>query len=122
LFLVDQDRINKFAEATDDHQFIHVDPEAAKLTPIGTTIAHGFLTLSLVIPLIAQIDIEPMGVKMSINYGLNKVRFIQPVKANDEIRVIAKLTDIREKDEGRILLTKKIGNYSLLFSARQKTP
>ncbi|HEX2752718.1 MAG TPA: MaoC family dehydratase, partial [Alphaproteobacteria bacterium] len=79
---IDQQRINQFAECTGDHQFIHVDPEKAKLTPFGTTIAHGFLSLSLVPMLMEGIMIMPQGLKMAVNYGLDSVRFIQPVKVD----------------------------------------
>src|SRR5690606_14576753 len=76
---IEQDRIDQFAECTGDHQFIHVDPEKAKLTPFGTTIAHGFLSLSLIPALCSKLQILPEGMKMGINYGLDSVRFIQPV-------------------------------------------
>ena len=76
---IEQDRIDKFAEATGDHQWIHVDPERAKDGPFGSTIAHGFLTLSL-IPALAWEVYTIEGARLSINYGLNKLRFITPVK------------------------------------------
>lgn len=101
---IDQQRINKFAEATDDYQFIHVDPErAAKETPFGSTIAHGFLTLSLLVPLIADIQPKIAGVKMGINYGLDKVRFLQPVKVDSEIRGKVKILSVEEKRPGQFL-------------------
>lgn len=101
---IDQQRINKFAEATDDYQFIHVDPErAAKETPFGSTIAHGFLTLSLLVPLIADIQPKIEGVKMGINYGLDKVRFLQPVKVDSEIRGKVKILSVEEKRPGQFL-------------------
>lgn len=101
---VDQQRINKFAEATDDFQFIHVDPErAAKETPFGSTIAHGFLTLSLIVPLLADILPRIEGVKMGVNYGLDKVRFLQPVKVNSEIRAKIKILSVEEKRPGQYL-------------------
>ena len=78
--LIDQDRVNAFAEATGDFQFIHVDPERAKATPFGQTIAHGFLTLSL-FPLLM-----PAGLKMGVNYGGNKTRFLAPVKVGKRVR------------------------------------
>jgi acyl dehydratase len=77
---IDQARINLFAEATGDHQFIHVDPVKAAQTPFGSTIAHGFLSLSLMPKLMEDILIMPEGLKMAVNYGLDSVRFIQPVK------------------------------------------
>ena len=100
---VDQDRINQFAECTGDHQFIHVDPEKAKLTPFGSTIAHGFLSLSLVPMLMEKIMIMPEGLKMAVNYGLDSVRFIQPVKVNSKVRLNVTLTDVTEKKPGQWL-------------------
>ena len=75
---LDQERINQFADVTDDHQFIHIDQEKAAQTPFGTTIAHGYLTLSLVVPMVSQIY-RVDGVRMGVNYGTNKVRFPAPV-------------------------------------------
>ena len=83
---IDQDRINVFADVTEDHQFIHVDPEAAKATPFGTTIAHGFLSLSMLSKLAAGCVIVLEGVKMGVNYGFDKVRFSAPVKSGKRIR------------------------------------
>jgi acyl dehydratase len=91
-FLVDQDRINAFADATLDHQFIHIDPERAAQTPFGGTIAHGFLTLSLLVHLSASIpnDLPKLdGVLMGVNYGMNKVRFVNPVRSGSRIRATA---------------------------------
>ena len=103
---VDQDRINAFADTTLDHQFIHVDPEAAKLTPFGTTIAHGFLTLSLLPHFQGSMPdlIAPEGLKMGMNYGFDKIRFINPVKVNSKVRGAAKLIDVTEKNPGQFLL------------------
>lgn len=101
---IDQQRINQFAECTGDHQFIHVDPEKAKLTPFGTTIAHGFLSLSLVPMLMEKIMIMPQGLKMAVNYGLDSVRFIQPVKVDSRVRLVVTLTDANEKNPGQWLL------------------
>lgn len=98
-FLVDQKRIDAFADTTDDHQFIHVDPEAAKATPFGQTIAHGFLTLSLIAPMMAGLD-KPQ-VQMSVNYGFNKVRFLSPVKSGKRIRGHFKLLEMVEKRPGQ---------------------
>ena len=99
---VDQDMIDKFAEATGDHQFIHVDPERAKMTPFGGTIAHGFLTLSLFPRLAAETDMpRPEGVKMGINYGGNKVRFLTPVRSGSKVRGRFKLVDLEEKRPGQ---------------------
>ncbi|RLP33151.1 MaoC family dehydratase [Nocardia seriolae] len=82
---VDQKRIDTFADATDDHQWIHVDAERAAAGPYGRTIAHGFLTLSLVVPMTAQV-MTVSAANMAINYGLNKVRFINPVRVDSRIR------------------------------------
>ncbi|MDM8348049.1 MaoC family dehydratase [Pseudomonas sp. sp1636] len=101
---IDQQRINQFAECTGDRQFIHVDPEKAKLTPFGGTIAHGFLSLSLIPMLMEGIMIMPQGLKMAINYGLDSVRFIQPVKVDSRVRLVVTLTDANEKNPGQWLL------------------
>ena len=107
--LVDQDMINKFADATGDHQFIHIDEEKAKLTPFGGTIAHGFLTLSLIPMLGARTDgprIE--GVKMGVNYGGNKVRFLAPVRSGKRVRSHVKLLELDEKRPGQWQQTNEI--------------
>ena len=101
---IDQQRINLFAEATGDFQFIHVDPEKASKTPFGTTIAHGFLTLSLIPKLMEDILVLPEGLKMVVNYGLDSVRFIQPVKVDSQVRLKVELTDATEKKPGQWLL------------------
>ena len=91
---VTQEKINQFAEATGDHQFIHLDEEKAKLTPFGGTIAHGFLTLSLLVPLSSSIEQDPdtvKGVVMGVNYGFDKIRFIAPVPSGSRIRARAVL-------------------------------
>jgi acyl dehydratase len=104
--LIDQDRVNKFAEATGDFQFIHVDPERAKLTPFGGPIAHGFLSLSLLPVLTAQADLPRLdGVKMGVNYGGNKTRFIAPVKVGKRVRGHFKMLDIEEKRPGQFQQT-----------------
>jgi len=101
---IDQQRINLFAEATGDFQFIHVDPEKAAKTPFGGTIAHGFLTLSLIPKLIEDILVLPEGLKMVMNYGLDSVRFIQPVKVNSQVRLKVDLAEVVEKKPGQWLL------------------
>lgn len=101
---IDQQRINRFAEATGDFQFIHVDPEKAAQTPFGTTIAHGFLTLSLIPMLMLDILVLPEGVKMVVNYGLDSVRFIQPVKVDSQVRLKVDLSEVTEKKPGQWLL------------------
>ncbi|WP_175988777.1 MaoC family dehydratase [Microbacterium tenebrionis] len=92
---ITQERINTFADATDDHQWIHTDPERAQEGPFGAPIAHGFLTLSLFIPLWASL-LEVDGVGTKVNYGLDKVRFVSPVKVGDRIRLTATIAEITE--------------------------
>nr|WP_286944885.1 MaoC family dehydratase [Pseudomonas sp. UBA6718] len=101
---IDQQRINQFAECTGDHQFIHVDPVKAKHTPFGSTIAHGFLSLSLIPVLLEKLMLVPEGMKMAVNYGLDSVRFIQPVKVDSRVRLAAKVLDITEKRPGQWLI------------------
>ena len=101
---IDQERINLFAEATGDFQFIHVDPVKAAETPFGSTIAHGFLTLSLIPQLMEGIVVLPEGLKMVVNYGLDSVRFIQPVKVDSKVRLKVDLADATEKKPGQWLL------------------
>ena len=101
---IDQQRINLFAEATGDFQFIHVDPEKAAKTPFGCTIAHGFLTLSLIPTLMEDILVLPQGLKMVVNYGLDSVRFIQPVKVDSQVRLKIDLAEVHEKKPGQWLL------------------
>ena len=99
---VTQAMIAKFADATGDHQFIHVDPEKAKLTPFGGTIAHGFLTLSLMPLLMAETDMPRVeGVKMGVNYGGNKTRFLAPVRSGKRVRGRFKLLELEEKRPGQ---------------------
>ena len=106
---VTQDMIDKFAEATGDHQFIHVDPARAAMTPFGGTIAHGFLTLSLM-PLLNSLTPQPQieGLKMGVNYGGNKTRFISPVRSGKRIRGHWKLIDLEEKRPGQWQQTHEI--------------
>ncbi|MBA2949368.1 MaoC family dehydratase [Streptomyces himalayensis] len=92
---VSQERINTFADATGDHQWIHTDPERAKEGPFGGPIAHGYLTLSLFIPLFTEL-LEVEGVTTKVNYGLNKVRFPSPVPAGSRIRLVARLAEVEE--------------------------
>ena len=101
---IDQERINLFAEATGDYQFIHVDPVKAAQTPFGSTIAHGFLSLSLIPKLMEDILILPEGAKMVVNYGLDSVRFIQPVKVNSRVRLKVDMNEVTEKKPGQWLL------------------
>jgi len=106
-FEIDQERINKFAEATEDYQWIHVDKEKAEKGPFGAPIAHGYLTVSLISYLSSCINLplEGMNIQMAVNYGLNKVRLLNPVKVNSKIRTRVVLKDVIEKDPGRILMT-----------------
>lgn len=96
---VTQERINTFADATGDHQWIHVDPEKAAEGPFGAPIAHGYLTLSLFIPLFTEL-LEVEGVSTKVNYGLNKVRFPSPVKVGSRIRLVAKLASVEDVPGG----------------------
>ena len=105
---VDQDRINAFADATLDHQFIHVDEERAKEGPFGATIAHGFLSLALLPHFTESMGAEIEGTQMAINYGFDKVRFLQPVKVGSRVRARAALLDVHEKKAGQYLLRKKV--------------
>ena len=85
-FTIDQERINKFADVTEDHQFIHVDPKKAAETPFGKTVAHGFLTLSLLSAMSYDAIPRIEGLKMGVNYGFNKIRFVTPVAAGSKVR------------------------------------
>ena len=103
-FEMTQDRVNMFADATNDHQFIHVKPLKAKLTPFGGTIAHGFLSLSLLTYLIADTAPLPDGHKMTINYGSDKVRYLAPVRVGKRSRALQQVIDVTEKKAGRWLV------------------
>jgi acyl dehydratase len=92
---ISQERVNTFADATDDHQWIHVDAERARAGPFGTPIAHGYLTLSLVIPLFAEL-LDVQDVRMGINYGLDKVRFPSPVPVGSRIRLLGKVGPVED--------------------------
>jgi acyl dehydratase len=103
-FRIDQERINLFAEVTEDRQFIHIDPDrAATDSPFGGTIAHGFLTLSLLSHLGSQVFPVIRDKAMTINYGLNKVRFLNPVRTGARVRVHITLTSVGEKQTGRYM-------------------
>jgi acyl dehydratase len=104
--MVDQRRIDAFAECTDDRQWIHVDVDrAAEESPFGGTIAHGFLTLSLLAPTIFEIMISRVEINQAINYGLEKVRFLAPVRAGKRVRNRVKVAALEDRSNGRILLT-----------------
>lgn len=96
-FEISQDRVNQFADATMDHQFIHIDPERAAATPFGGTIAHGFLTLSLMVHLNKQHSLQPEGMKMVINYGSDKVRFLVPVRVGSRVRSVQKILEVSHR-------------------------
>jgi len=107
-FEIDQARINAFADCTEDHQFIHLDEEAAAQTPFGGTIAHGFLTLSLLTKLCAETGIYPEGMVMGVNYGLDKVRFLNPVRAGKRVRAQTKIVSVDRKDANRFLVKQAV--------------
>jgi acyl dehydratase len=100
---VSQQRINEFANCTDDHQFIHVDEEKAKETPFGGTIAHGFLTLSLLAKFSEEIAITPENTVMGMNYGFDKIRFLAPVRSGKRVRMVGEVLNVDRKDEIRFL-------------------
>jgi acyl dehydratase len=101
---VDQTRIDAFAEATEDRQFIHTDPTAAARTPFGGTIAHGFLTLSLLSRMGAEVMLIQNGVKMAVNYGLDRVRFLAPIRSGKRVRGRFTLDSVEEKAPGQVLM------------------
>ena len=105
---VGQDRIGQFADATDDHQFIHVDPTLAAQTPFGGTIAHGFLSLSLLSRMAADVMLIPDTTKMAVNYGLDRVRFLAPVKSGKRVRGHFTLDSAEEKAPGQLLLKHQV--------------
>jgi acyl dehydratase len=101
---IDQPRIDAFAEATEDRQFIHTDPAAAAQTPFGGTIAHGFLSLSLLSRMAADAMLIPQGVKMAVNYGFDRVRFLAPVCSGRRVRGRFVLDSVEEKAPGQVLM------------------
>lgn len=102
-FVIDQNRINAFADATLDHQYIHTDPERAKASHLGGTIAHGFLLLSLMPKLVSESMMTPPAMVMGINYGFDKVRFLSSVRPGDAIRLTATIKSIEAKDNNSYL-------------------
>ena len=106
-FEVTQQRINTFADSTDDHQWIHVDPERAKDGPFGGPIAHGYLTLSLLVPMWKEL-LEVTDTSTTVNYGLNKVRFPSPVPAGARIRLAGTVTQVQEVADGGVQLTAEV--------------
>jgi len=103
-FEITQERVNQFADATNDHQFIHVDQVRAAETPFGGTIAHGFLTLSLLSHLNSLTAVVPENMVMGINYGSDKVRYINPVRVGKRIRSHQRIVDVTEKNPGQWLV------------------
>jgi acyl dehydratase len=103
-FLIDQARVNEFADVTLDHQFVHVDLEKAKKTPFGGTIAHGFLTLSLLVHLCLPFIPNLANRKLLVNYGFDKVRFSAPVKVGKRIRAVGTLGDVAERKAGNVII------------------
>ena len=104
--LIDQRRINAFAECTEDHQWIHVDVERAQReSPYGATVGHGYLLLSMLAPTTFEVLVKPAGIKAALNYGLDRVRFLSPVKAGSRVRNRIKLVAAEDKGGGRILIT-----------------
>jgi acyl dehydratase len=101
---VDQEQIDAFADATEDRQFIHTDPATAAQTPFGGTIAHGFLTLSLLSRMGAEAMLIPDGLKMAVNYGLDRVRFLAPVRSGKRVRGRFVLDSVEEKAPGQVLM------------------
>jgi acyl dehydratase len=104
-FTISQEQIDMFADATHDHQFIHVDVEKAKETPFGSTIAHGFLSLSLLSAIAYDASINLENTIMGLNYGFDKIRFLHPVKVNSKVRGSMVLVDVLEKRPNEFLLT-----------------
>lgn len=101
---IDQKRIDEFADVTEDRQFIHVDPNAAKETMFGGTVAHGFLSLSLLSRMAFDVMLVPDNLKMAVNYGFNTVRFLAPVPVGARVRGIFTLTNVEEKSLGQLLM------------------
>ncbi len=102
---IDQERINAFADATLDHQWIHVDEEKAAHSPLGATIAHGYLTLSLLSKMIEEVGVVPSGVSHALNYGADKLRFTNFVKVNARVRNRVELMSVKPKQGGLLLKT-----------------
>jgi acyl dehydratase len=103
--VIDQERVNKFADATGDHQWIHVDPEKAAQGPFGTTIAHGFLTLSLLVKFIDEVRPSSGEFRMGINYGVNRVRFPAPVPVGSKLRAHFEVLEVADVEGGIQVVT-----------------
>lgn len=102
-FTIEQDRVNGFADVTVDHQFIHIDIEKAKQTPFGGTIAHGFLTLSLLVHLTDDITLMPKEMVMAMNYGFDKIRFLNPVKTGSRVRAKITVGEVTDKESNVLI-------------------
>ncbi len=107
-FTIDQSRVDAFADITLDHQFIHVDRERAAQTPFGGTIAHGFLTLSLLTHLCEGVTVIPENLVMGINYGFDKVRFLAPVRVRQQVRARVSVVEVTDKGGGQLLLKQRV--------------
>ena len=105
---ITQQRVQQFADATEDHQYIHLDPDRASRTPFGGTIAHGYLTLSLLPRLNAENALSPEGTAMVINYGADKVRFLAPVRVGSRIRSLQRILEVKEKSSGMWLVKTEV--------------
>ena len=103
-FLIDQERVNRFADVTLDHQFVHVDPARAQKTPFGGTIVHGFLTLSLLVPLCIDFIPEPEHRTLLVNYGFDKIRFVAPVRVGKRVRALGTLAEVTERKPGNLVM------------------
>ncbi len=102
---IQQDRIDAFAACTDDHQWIHVEPERAAAGPFGTTIAHGYLTMSLLVPMLEGLGAFPQDGTTVVNYGIDRLRFLTPVPSNARVRLHARVADVRPKGDARLLVS-----------------
>lgn len=105
---IKQERINAFADCTEDHQFIHLDEEKAAQTPFGGTIAHGFLTLSMLVKMVENSGVFPENVVMGINYGFDKIRFLTPVRAGKRVRAHVTISAVDRKDDNRFLIKQSV--------------
>lgn len=103
-----QERVNNFADCTEDHQFIHIDEEKAAQTPFGGTIAHGFLTLSMLVKMCEENGVVPENIVMGLNYGFDKIRFLAPVRVGKRVRANVEIMDITQKDDNRFLIKQGI--------------
>ena len=103
-FALTQERINNFADCTEDHQFIHINEELAKQTPFGGTIAHGFLTLSMLAKMAESCMLLPENLLMGMNYGFDKVRFLSPVHAGKRVRMLSEVVSVDKKSDNRFLV------------------